>query len=447
MAPVPPAGALVATVGDLNAAVTLLTEKLEEQKRLFEAELQKVSQKQTDYAEKTDESLKSITEVTDKQGVEIEELKRTRVLNSQFTQQITNIEMKLQTDYGALEQLIKKCREDNTRDLTQCTQTLTAKVEAAESRISAVLDSVDAVVNEVIPDLRKQLEDERSKRMAGDLRLERADEELRDKFEKRCDEIIAWVKQHVEKSLAGLTDNFAVKEDLEKMLRDLAALRTQMTTQFSSIDDLIEGLNTQLKNHRQATQASFDQNKKEIGILMKDSNTIQSDLQQLTTSTTADFKKIKEHLRDQIAQLHRDLSEARAAAAQAAVNNEKNIQVVAGEVTPLKEARSVLFDRLKIKDVAGLVRDWQAGHVPTTTASLSDLEARVARLKTDLQTEHDHGVELQKSVTAVRGHFKMFHSIASGLDPSDSFGQGGATDTKLPPINATTSAMGQDVGR
>merc|ERR1719388_111310 len=154
---------------------------------------------------------------------------------------------------------------------------------------------------------------------------------------------------------------------------------------------------------------------------------MKSDLQQLTQNTTVDFKKIRDSLKDQIAQLHRDLSEARAAAAQSAVNNEKNIQAVAAEVTPLKEARSVLFDRLKIKDVAGLVRDWQAGHVPTTTADLSDLKARVDRLKTDLQTEHDHGVELQKSVTAVRGHFKMFHTIATGLDGTDIPGSWGAT--------------------
>merc|ERR1719388_353683 len=146
---------------------------------------------------------------------------------------------------------------------------------------------------------------------------------------------------------------------------------------------------------------------------------MKSDLQQLTQNTTVDFKKIREQLKEQIAQLHRDLSEARAAAAQAAVNNEKNIQVVAGEVTPLKEARSVLFDRLKIKDVAGLVRDWQATHVPTTTASLSDLEARVARLKQDLQSEHDHGVELHKNVSAVRSHFRNFRQIADGLDPAD----------------------------
>jgi DNA repair exonuclease SbcCD ATPase subunit len=433
MAPVPPAGALVATVGDLTNAITQLTEKIEEQKRWTQSELDLLRQKQTEYSEKTDETLKGLQTVTDAHAVDIADLKKTRVTTADFRQQITNIEMKAETANGALEQLIKKCREDCTRDLNTVTQNITTKVEACESGMQAIRDSVHEINSETIPDLRKQLEDERTKRRAEDLRLERQDEALREQFDRRCEEIIALLRKDIQDALSKITENCATKEQLEAILRDLAALRTSMTTQFSSIDDLIEGLKEALKSHREAVAASFDKIGKDITILMKDSSTMQSDLQQLTTNTTVDFKKIRDSLKDQIAQLHRDLSEARAAAAQAAVNNEKNIQTVAAEVTPLKEARSVLFDRLKIKDVAGLVRDWQAGHVPTTTASLSDLEARVARLKQDLQAEHDHGVELQKNVSAVRHHFRNFRQIADGLDPSDVPASG--QTTTLPPID------------
>lgn len=437
MAPVPPAGALVATVGDLTAAITTLTEKIEEQKRWTQAELDILRQKQTDYSEKTDETLKELQNVTDAHAVDIADLKKTRVTTADFRQQITNIEMKAETANGALEQLIKKCREDSTRDLNTLSQNLTTKVEAAESGIQAVRDSVHEINSETIPDLRKQLEDERTKRRAEDLRLERQDEALREQFDRRCEEIIALLRKDIADALAKLAENAATKEQLEAILRELAALRTSVTTQFSSIDDLIEGLKEALKNHREATAASFDKTGKDITVLMRDSSAIQSDLQQLTTNTTVDFKKLREYTKDQFAQLHRDLSEARAAAAQAAVNNEKNIQTVAAEVTPLKEARSVLFDRLKIKDVAGLVRDWQAGHVPTTTASLSDLEARVARLKSDLQSEHEHGVELQKNVSAVRSHFRNFRAIADGLDPADAVPSN--QTTTLPPINQSAS--------
>jgi len=316
-----------------------------------------------------------------------------------------------------------------------------------ETGITAVREAVYEINSETLPDLRKQLEDERTKRRAEDLRLERQDEALREQFERRCEEIIAMLRKDIENALEKLKNDCATKEQLEAILRELAALRTSTTTQFSSVDDALEGLKEALKNHREATGESFAKTGKDINTLIKDSSAMTSDLQQLTQNTTVDFKKIRESLKEQIAQLHRDLSEARAAAAQAAVNNEKNIQIVATEVTPLKEARSVLFDRLKIKDVAGLVRDWQAGHVPTTTASLKDLEARVVRLKQDLQQEHDHGVELQKNVIAVRGHFKMFHSIATGLDPADIPGFPTAAGntapgaaTTLPPINTSPTA-------
>jgi chromosome segregation ATPase len=436
MAPVPPAGALVATVGDLTAAVTQLTEKLEEQKRWTQAELDLLRQKQTEYAEKTDEALQALQTVTESHTVDIADLKKTRVTTADFKQQITNIEMKAETANGALEQLIKKSREDSVRDLNSATTTITSKVEAAESGIQAVREAVHEINSEVIPELRKQLEDERQKRRSEDLRLERQDEALREQFERRCEEIIALLRKDIENALNKLTDQSATKDQLEAILRDLQALRTSMTTQFSSIDDLIEGLKEALKAHREATAASFDKTGKDVGVLIKESNTTQSDLQQLTTTTTIDFKKIKESLKDQIAQLHRDLSEARAAAAQAAVNNEKNIQVVAAEVTPLKEARNMLFQTMKIKDVAALVRKWEADWVPPTTVKLKDLEAKVDRLDSELQAEHDHGLELQRDLSKVRGHFKMFHSIAAGLDPVDDKGAPAAdpSATKLPKV-------------
>lgn len=282
MAPVPPAGALVATVGDLNAAVTLLTEKLEEQKRLFEAELQKVSQKQTDYAEKTDESLKSITEVTDKQGVEIEELKRTRVLNSQFTQQITNIEMKLQTDYGALEQLIKKCREDCAREMNSSVQQITTKVEAAEASITEARQAADTITSEMLPELRKQLEEERTKRRDNIRRLEKDDAAIKEQFEQRCEEIVALLRKEYAEAIAKLLADGATKEQIENMLRELASIRTTITTGFANADDSIDGLKEELKAHRANSAASFDKHTQQISILTKESGENKSDLQQLT---------------------------------------------------------------------------------------------------------------------------------------------------------------------
>jgi hypothetical protein len=435
-------GAQVATVGDLTAAITQLTEKIEEQKGWTQQQLDLLLTKHTDYVEKTDEALKALQNETQTSKEEINVLKATTVLDTKFREAISTVELKVDTVSGALEQQIKKTREDSTRDLTFAVQDMTTKVDACELGVKAVRESMHEITSTLLPEMREQLEDERKKRREGDARLEKNDEVLRESSDRRCEEIIALLKKDIEDAVAKLKPNLATKEELEAILRELAALRTSMTTQFTSIDDSMDGLKEALKNHVEKTAASFEKTMKDISILMNDSRTMQGDIQQLTTSTSADFKKIREYMKDAFAQLKKDLSEARAAAAQAAVNNEKNIQVVAAEVTPLKEARSVLFDRLKIKDVAGIVRDWQAGHVPTTTASLSDLEARVARLKNDLQTEHDHGVELSRSMTAVRGHFKMFHSIASGLDATESPGAPpasggiapGPAGTTLPPI-------------
>merc|ERR1712072_503461 len=123
--------------------------------------------------------------------------------------------------------------------------------------------------------------------------------------------------------------------------------------------------------------------------------------------------------------------------------NESNIQAVASEITPLKNFREQVMDRLHIEKFVNTVREWQTTTIPQVTTQAKEFENRSQKLLTNQVKDHEVIVELQKSVSEVRRHFKLFHHIATGLDdrpekavldplmgpPVDL-----QSDTRLPPI-------------
>eukprot|EP00746_Dinoflagellata_sp_MGD_P074826 gnl/MRDRNA2_/MRDRNA2_30174_c0_seq1.p1 gnl/MRDRNA2_/MRDRNA2_30174_c0~~gnl/MRDRNA2_/MRDRNA2_30174_c0_seq1.p1 ORF type:complete len:446 (-),score=123.92 gnl/MRDRNA2_/MRDRNA2_30174_c0_seq1:257-1594(-) len=442
MTPPAPAGALVATVGDLSAAVTSITEKIEEQKRWTQSELVLVHQKIKDRAEFVDSTLKSLSGNVDALLADVAELKKIKVNITDFKQSLANVELRAETEKAALEGLVKKTREDMSRDMNTAIQTVTNKCEALDSSLTNVKETVTKMDSEQLPEIRKALEDERTKRRTEDLRLERENEALRGAFDRRVDEVITLLRKDIDTASKKLQEEMATKDDRDKLQRDIDMLKQSLGHGVSALEDAIAALKEALNKHRDSTTTSLEKITKDITQLMKDLSTCESSLKAFTVNCNADFKKIRDSLKEQVLTLQRDLSDARAAAAQACVQNEKQIQVCVSESTVLKEARNLLFDKLKIKEVVTVVRDWQGNHVPNTTVNLGDLEQRVARLRSDLQKEHDAVEELQKNQTQVRSHFKRFHDIASGLDsgPLGTIADSQTSDTivmkpsKLPPI-------------
>lgn len=441
MTPPPPAGALVATVADLSATSTAIKEMLEEQKRWTQQELTVLYQKIKDREQAVDTKLKGIATNVDTLTADVEELKKFKVNHTEFKTALANVEMKAQTDRAEIEALISKNREDNTRDLNASIQIVTNKSDVLDAGLKTVTNQVNKIDSEELPELRKALEEEKSKRRAEDLRLERENESLRSAFDRRVDEVITLIRKDIDSASKKLRDEMATKEDRDKLQREIDQIKQSLSNNTSALEDAIASLKEALQKHRDTTTASFEKVSKDVTQLMKDVSALESALKALTTNTNADFTKVRDSLRDQILALQRDISENRAAAEQGRVTNEKQINVCVSDTAMLKEAKNLVFDKLKIKDVVALVRDWQSDFVPSKTASIKDLEKIVRQHTTDIQKNFDGVDDLNKNMVQVRAHFKQFHTIATGLDPSTAFhhhaldpGRASPGGTKLPPI-------------
>lgn len=115
------------------------------------------------------------------------------------------------------------------------------------------------------------------------------------------------------------------------------------------------------------------------------------------------------------------------------MNNDNSIQAVVNEMATLKQFRELMVERLHVEKFVSVVRDWQAGHVPQITSTVKELEERFRKLHSNQARDHEVMGELQKATGAIRGHFKMFHAIAAGLD-----------DKPMPGYNNPISATDED---
>jgi len=163
----------------------------------------------------------------------------------------------------------------------------------------------------------------------------------------------------------------------------------------------------------------------------------------LQSSVAGDLNDIREQLRQDRAGLQSEIADARANSSRVASANDSAIQTLASELAPLRQLREMILERLHVEKFVNLVREWQTSQIPQMTASVKDLEERARKMYSNMARDHDLVCELQKSVTDIRRHFKMFHAIASGLDdkplPALADPVPAVEDTRLPPI---TSARG-----
>lgn len=430
----PPAGALVATVGDLTAVGTQVHEKIDENRRWVEHELDKLGTRAKDLFDQTDASIKQNNMDIAAFPAQIDELKKTKVNLSEFKQQLSTLEMRIESTNSNLEAMIKQVSDDTKTALASAITSMTTKVEATEAGMSSLRDQFHVIENDTIPDLRRQLEDERVKRNAADIRLEKRDEELRESFDTRIQEVMGLLRQDIEDARKKLLEELGTKDSLAALGREIATLKSMYGQEQQDLIDSLAGLKVAFKDHVEATQHSFDKMGKDVTALMKDSTNIQIGLQQHVQATSVEFKSVRDNFKELIAQIRKDLADVRAAAAQAAVNNDKKIEAVASEIPPLKDAKRKIFDDWKTKEVIDIVRDIDGRWVPTISAKVVDLESHYQRLKEDIQSEHDKIERLRLSTDKIRGHFKMFDVIAKGLDEDGDGVPDYAQSDRLPPI-------------
>jgi len=198
-------------------------------------------------------------------------------------------------------------------------------------------------------------------------------------------------------------------------------------------DEALAVLKDDLQRFKVEVDTNLEKQTTEAVQQAKSTKVLEITVDKLQGSIVGDFSNIREQQRTDRASLQSDIQEARAAAARGAMNNDNSIQGVANEIAPLKQFRELMVERLHVEKFISLVRDWQAGHVPQITSAVKELEERSRKLQSLQARDHEVVGELQKATSAIRGHFKMFHAIAAGLD-----------DKPMPGYNDPMSTTAED---
>merc|ERR1719316_1719634 len=121
------------------------------------------------------------------------------------------------------------------------------------------------------------------------------------------------------------------------------------------------------------------------------------------STVSAELAHVQETLSTDRKGMQAELADARSVSARAAAALDQALLKVNKDIAAIKERQAMVIERLNIERVVAVVRDWQTAHVPQTEAALKKVQEK----------DHDEVKALSKQTTAIRGHFKMFHAIAS----------------------------------
>eukprot|EP00812_Abedinium_dasypus_P003174 NODE_1391_length_1155_cov_288.530000.p2 GENE.NODE_1391_length_1155_cov_288.530000~~NODE_1391_length_1155_cov_288.530000.p2 ORF type:complete len:257 (+),score=107.82 NODE_1391_length_1155_cov_288.530000:59-829(+) len=242
------------------------------------------------------------------------------------------------------------------------------------------------------------------------------------------------------------------------MEEDVKQVEADQRKQLKAAEETLASMREELAKQKADAEVNFEKHGSDLLSHAKTSKVQEIAINSLQSTVVSDLNDLREQLRTDRASGQAEIQDARAVGARAALNNENSIQAVVNEIVPLRQFRELLVDRLQVEKHINIVREWQAGHVPHVSCALKDLEERSRKLVTMQSRDHEVIVELQKATAAIRGHFKMFHAIAAGLDdkpmPSSTYSvDGGGSysdvgtprlwgsmcrsddDTRLPPIS------------
>lgn len=435
-------GISVATTADLSNALAEMQGKYEDHKKWTEGCITDFVAKMRGVNERVDSCERE--HHTDIEGLkgDLKALRSGTVTTAAFRQQNTLCEKQFDHEKEEAQAKLEQVRLGLEKEITQSIGGLRSMAETANANCIALTEKARVSEETLIPSLKADLEEMKQKRLSETQRLEAELEKLKDLCDQKIAQTAAALRFYVNSNTTKLKEEFApmtlamtLEEDVKKITEDARA-------RAKSSDEAMALLKAEVAKHRSDQDVRHETVSHDLGQHTKDLKVHAINVQNLQNSFVNELASIGETVRHDKASMMHEVAEARAAAARHAVTNDSAIQAVASEIGALKQFRELMVERLHVEQVVAIVRDMQTGHVPQVTSALQDLEDKARKLSTNQSKDHDVLSELQKATCAIRGHFKMFHAIAAGLDdkpavPTVEQRVGTPEDTRLPPIGLT----------
>lgn len=447
-------GLSVATTADLNSALGQMESKFDEHRKWTEGHITDFIMKLRNHTERLDNAEREQQSAIETIATDVKAVRAGTVNNTTFRQQVNAIEKRFDHEneehLGRLENLRMALEKEITTNISN----LRLKAETLNANCIQLTEKSKAMEETLLPAIKADFEEQKQKRLCETQRLESEIEKMKELCESKISHTAAALRFYVTATATKLREETAPLTQAKELEEDLKQKEADLKKLVKACEEEASNLKEQLAKHKGEFESSVEKHTADIGQHTKALKVCEITVTNLQRSIAADLNDMREEIRSDRSKLQVEITDARTTAMRSAASNENSIQAVASEIAPLRSLKEQIFERLHIEKIVQTVRDWQTSVIPQVTATAKDVEERLR--KVNLQTSKDHETlcELQKSISEVRRHFKMFHAIASGLDDKPHPGlpdpvappvQPVAEDTRLPPISArnlATSASG-----
>jgi hypothetical protein len=412
------AGVQVAMIQDLNSAVDEWNTKFEEQRRWTETQVNDFLSKFRSFNDRIEKSDNNQTTLLESLNADVKGIQQKMVTNAVFKSQVGTIERSVEELKEEFHSQLDEHRKCSASDVQNHLAGIRGRVESCSATNLAIQEKMRVLEENTLPNMRSDAEEMKAKRLAEAQRLEAEIEKQKEVAETKIGHTAAALRFYVNALGTKLREELTPLTAFKETEMDVNQRMSELSMALSSITEQNAAVRTDLLSFKESTHHANEKQNSDINSATKMVKVMETTIAGFQSGVSADIGHVHETMKTDRAGIEAQLADARASTARTAAANEQNVQALNKELSTMKEKQALIIERLNIEKIVEVVRDWQTVHVPQTEAMLKDLEEQLGRVKKSQQQDHDSISQLSKATAAIKGHFKMFHAIATGLDGS-----------------------------
>eukprot|EP00929_Paragymnodinium_shiwhaense_P017050 TRINITY_DN125942_c0_g1_i1.p1 TRINITY_DN125942_c0_g1~~TRINITY_DN125942_c0_g1_i1.p1 ORF type:complete len:455 (-),score=130.35 TRINITY_DN125942_c0_g1_i1:151-1515(-) len=440
-------GLSVATTADLNQALGAMEDKFDTHRRWTENQISDFIMKLRNGVERIDSMERDQSTSLEAMNTDLKALRAGCVANSLFRQSMNQLDKRLDQEREEVDQKMEHLKMALEKDITTNISNLRLKAETLNANCIALTEKSKVIEETLLPSVRTELEEQKQKRLAESQRLESEIEKMKEVCEQKISHTAAALRFYVTATATKLREELTPATTTMELESDLKHKEADLRKFIKSVEDTTAVVRDQVSKQREYLDTTIEKYTIDIGQCTKSMKVMEITMQNLQNSVATDLSDVREEVRNDVSKMKMDVSDTRATSQRSCSANENAIQAVASEINPLRNFRELILERLHIEKFVNLVREWQTTTIPQVSATSKDLDERMKKVQNSVSSDHQTIVDLTRSISEVRRHFKMFHAIAAGLDDKPhpgmgGDGPGGSADDRLPPIHTARSFGG-----
>lgn len=435
----------MATTADLNQALGAIDEKFDTHRKWTENQISDFIMKLRNGVERIDNMERDQSTSLEAMSTDLKALRAGCVANSLFRQSMNAIDKRQDQEREEVDQKMEQLKMALEKDITTNISNLRLKAETLNANCIALTEKSKVIEETLLPSVRTELEEQKQKRLSETQRLESDIEKMKEVCEQKISHTAAALRFYVTATATKLREELTPATTTKELEEDCRQKEADLKKLIRSVEDTTSLVRESVSKQREYLDTTTEKYTIEIGQCTKSMKVMEITMQNLHNSVATDLSDVREEVRNDVSKMKMEVSDCRATSSRSCSANESAIQSVASEIQPLRNFRELILERLHIEKFVNLVREWQTTTIPQVAATSKDLDERMKKIQNGVSSDHQTIVDLTRSISEVRRHFKMFHAIATGLDDKPHPGilsdnsAGNMQDDRLPPLGSQSA--------